>query len=502
MKIIPKNKFIRTTLTLALVTIWLFAGWPQIWNFPPRAPKAHAITCDSGALSNVSFTDIGGGVCRGFVTTTGTGQFTLPSDWSDDNQFEVIGGGGAGGTNYVDATAGGGGGAYSSVSDIVSLADNTDYNVGAGGTPSATASVRDGGDSFFGHTVCASANVCAGGGDGATDENDNGAGGAVIVGTGFAGGTGGTGGSNNNDGGGGGGAAGGPNGVGGNGGNNHFNGAGGAGGGDGGQNGANGDSEVNGGAGGDGPVSGGGTPPGGAGTAATGGGGAGGTLGSTENGGNGGTGDGSASGTNWGAGKGSGGGGGGGSDDGEGGDGGLYGGGGGGHGEDGANGEAGKGLGADGVLVITYTPAAAKSDVPYALSINSSNKAEFEFIASDTTYNATGTTNINDNAWHHVVGTYDGNDIKVYVDGVLEETDSSPSGDLPINTGNVRIGTDYQGTPANFFSGQIDEARISSNVLSADWIATEYNNQNEPAKFIMKGGLESRKPSGPSVQFK
>jgi len=37
----------------------------------------------------------------------------------------------------------------------------------------------------------------------------------------------------------------------------------------------------------------------------------------------------------------------------------------------------------------------------------------------------------------------------------------------------------------------LDEVRISSVILSADWIKTEYNNQSSPSTFYSYGGLEN-----------
>ncbi|MFA4880865.1 MAG: hypothetical protein WC650_04565, partial [Candidatus Doudnabacteria bacterium] len=247
-----------------LIFSWLFSGWPRIWHNPPIPPKiqkTYAFTCAAAG-----FTDIGGGVCRGFITTTGAGTFTIPSDWTDTNKIEVIGGGGAGGLQAADASAGGGGGAYSTVSNLTGLTGNIDLSVGVGGTPSATQSVTNGGDTWFGNTTCTTAQVCAGGGVGALDESPAGTGGVAAQGmadTGYNGGAGGTSGTAADDGGGGGGGAGGPGGVGGNGGAASNNG--GAGGGGAGKatpaNGAN-STTATGGAGGDGPGGGGGVVPG------------------------------------------------------------------------------------------------------------------------------------------------------------------------------------------------------------------------------------------------
>jgi hypothetical protein len=99
-----------------------------------------------------------------FLSTTGAGTWTVPADWTSTNKVECIGGGG-GGYVAVAGGGGGGGGAYSSVSNIATLspAQVVDIAVGAGGTSSTA-----GGDTWFGATTLASSLVGAKGGAGST----------------------------------------------------------------------------------------------------------------------------------------------------------------------------------------------------------------------------------------------------------------------------------------------------------------------------------------------
>ena len=342
---LPRRKFtfLRGPLVFVLIISWIFSGWPQIWQkpaIPPEIQEARAITCGFGS-------DIGGGQCRGFLTTTGAGTWSVPSDWSNNNKIEAIGGGGGSGTSPADATGGGGGGAYASTT-IAGLTGTIDVSVGAGGAPGS-----DGGSTWFNGLTCTGSSVCAGGGGTSPNLDESaGPGGTVQVGTGYSGGSGGAGGTAANDGGGGGGGAAGPGGAGkngGSGGQGGFDGGGGGGGAGGGSStaGANNSATTDaGGAGGQGPQgTGSGSSGGGAGS--EGGGGGGGTQTTAEPGGAGGAG------TEWDVSHGAGGGGGGGADAGAGANGALYGGGGGGTGEDGSV----NGSGTQGIIVITYTPA-------------------------------------------------------------------------------------------------------------------------------------------------
>ncbi|TLY19906.1 MAG: DUF2341 domain-containing protein [Nitrospirae bacterium] len=81
--------------------------------------------------------------------------------------------------------------------------------------------------------------------------------------------------------------------------------------------------------------------------------------------------------------------------------------------------------------------------------------------------------------WHHVVASYDGTTMSIYVAGAL---DSSQSITFTPNTNalSLLLGTTYgsqmAGGSAEAFAGILDEIRISSVARSAHWIKTEYNN--------------------------
>ncbi len=69
------------------------------------------------------------------------------------------------------------------------------------------------------------------------------------------------------------------------------------------------------------------------------------------------------------------------------------------------------------------------------------------------------------NKWHHVVGTYNGSVLKVYVDG--EEVGSSNfSGTIKVSTGPLRIGRMAESAQTREFDGSIEEVRIWNQALS------------------------------------
>jgi hypothetical protein len=89
---------------------------------------------------------------------------------------------------------------------------------------------------------------------------------------------------------------------------------------------------------------------------------------------------------------------------------------------------------------------------------------------------ATSTTLATDNTvWHHVVMTYDQSNIKVYVDGDLEDSYAYSTA-ITTNSVQVTIGSrgEYSGAEA-WFDGVIDEVAIYDTALSPTDITRHYN---------------------------
>jgi len=85
------------------------------------------------------------------------------------------------------------------------------------------------------------------------------------------------------------------------------------------------------------------------------------------------------------------------------------------------------------------------------------------------------------NVWYHIVGTYDGTTEKLFVNGVL--LDSRTVVSSMNDFGKVlRIGKFTNRNEC--LPGTIDELRISSSTRYADWVLTEYQNQNNPLGFF------------------
>jgi len=87
------------------------------------------------------------------------------------------------------------------------------------------------------------------------------------------------------------------------------------------------------------------------------------------------------------------------------------------------------------------------------------------------------------NNWHHVAGVYDGADYKLFIDGVLR---SSATYSIPACEGHCLVGH-WPGFSGYNVLGKFDELRTYTINKSADEIATEYANQNDPDTFLTCG---------------
>lgn len=75
-----------------------------------------------------------------------------------------------------------------------------------------------------------------------------------------------------------------------------------------------------------------------------------------------------------------------------------------------------------------------------------------------------GTSTIADGTWYHGAATYDGSNVRIYVNGVLEST-TARTGSLFNSTSSVQFGR-AGSSPVKFWNGYIDDPRIYSRALS------------------------------------
>ena len=99
-------------------------------------------------------------------------------------------------------------------------------------------------------------------------------------------------------------------------------------------------------------------------------------------------------------------------------------------------------------------------------------------------------TTVATSAWTLVTCTQtSGSAPKIYFNGVEQAYSQVGGGGAQAGATGFRLGA-YTGAIL-LWTGSIDEARISDVVQSADWILTEYNNQNSPSTFYAVGAASA-----------
>ena len=143
------------------------------------------------------------------------------------------------------------------------------------------------------------------------------------------------------------------------------------------------------------------------------------------------------------------------------------------------------GLGGTQVLV-NKGDGAGNSDSSYEVIFNSSDELRFEINDGSGWRTAQSPDAISETTtWHMMHGTFDGSNVKIYVDGVLKTT-TAFSGSINDDAQQLKLGELPNGTLK--YNGLIDEFCVASVARSADWITTEFNNQSSPSTFYTVSG--------------
>jgi hypothetical protein len=119
-------------------------------------------------------------------------------------------------------------------------------------------------------------------------------------------------------------------------------------------------------------------------------------------------------------------------------------------------------------------------------------------IEPGKTYSFSG-IQVADGKWHHVAGTFDGKDAKVYVDGALVGKPGHWVGEIPQTPYDLTIGANRSNPDGSLgeigasFNGLMDDVMMFNRALSADEIQTLFKSQ---------GGVlapQSAQPSAPAA---
>jgi hypothetical protein len=112
-------------------------------------------------------------------------------------------------------------------------------------------------------------------------------------------------------------------------------------------------------------------------------------------------------------------------------------------------------------------------DLAYSLyGASGTNRPSGWIFANGGTRSSIGTAALALNTWAHVAATYDGAQLKLYVNGALVTTQAY-SGAIPATSNPLKIGGNA--VWGEFFAGQIDEVRVYNKALTLAQIQTDMN---------------------------
>ncbi len=102
----------------------------------------------------------------------------------------------------------------------------------------------------------------------------------------------------------------------------------------------------------------------------------------------------------------------------------------------------------------------------------------------ETAIFSTSEDQVTENSWQYLTGRYDGSYLRAFIDGSLLPGSEPASGNIDPSERDLLFGKRYND---RFFTGRMDEIRVSNIARSNGWVRTEYNNQNNQSGFWSVG---------------
>ena len=122
--------------------------------------------------------------------------------------------------------------------------------------------------------------------------------------------------------------------------------------------------------------------------------------------------------------------------------------------------------------VVNVLQTVVAKNSAYQLEVRADGKPSFSFWSGSTEKaTPTTTTTLTAGAWRHVVATYDGANVRIYINGILNTT-TAQTGTIDTNS-NALITAGLTSTTEKF-QGSIDDVRIYNVVLTAAQILNNY----------------------------
>ncbi len=126
----------------------------------------------------------------------------------------------------------------------------------------------------------------------------------------------------------------------------------------------------------------------------------------------------------------------------------------------------------------------------------SNNNVLFQLSIDGTVQYLYSSSTITDTDWHFIVATYNGREMKLYIDGNLDNS-LTVSGTLDVGGGDHLIGSEYGGY---YFNGMIDEVTVFKTSLSSTKIQEIYNNYISGVNW--DGSTRFCIPCSPDIEYR
>jgi hypothetical protein len=133
------------------------------------------------------------------------------------------------------------------------------------------------------------------------------------------------------------------------------------------------------------------------------------------------------------------------------------------------------------------------SYILYTGQDNTINKFSFAISQANGTVQAVYPTSgvYSAKTWVQVAAVADGSKLRIYVNGADTGSTVAYDGTIASSTKDLVMGKLRSDDNIYEFNGSMDEVRVSTTARSADWIATEFNNQSSPGTFYSVGSEQS-----------
>ncbi len=150
--------------------------------------------------------------------------------------------------------------------------------------------------------------------------------------------------------------------------------------------------------------------------------------------------------------------------------------------------------------IVRKGPTGSGSSRVYLLTVKYGGGVRGYVVLDDLRVaDADGGTVLSKETWHHIAMTYDGSQVRVYIDGSLDHSSGLAAGAIADNDLNVFIG----GMPGSGwnFKGNIDEVRIYNRALAASEIASLADTVPPVLTLPTDMVCEATGPAGATVEF-